>query len=85
VDDIWKTLAGQVPDLIALIALVWIQNRTIERRDRQYLAMLQVMANALKTLDNHLVEHATATEKAIGEMHRTVASEKKTLFGAASV
>ena len=72
-DKLLNSIATQVPDLAALIVIVAMFVRALEKRDQ----VIKEIAKEVKTLAIALTAHATETNDAIEEMHRTVASRNR--------
>ena len=72
-DNLLNSIATQVPDLAALIVIVAMFVRALEKRDQ----VIQAIAKEVKDLALTLSAHATETNDAIEEMHRVVANRKR--------
>jgi ABC-type transporter Mla subunit MlaD len=71
-DKLLEAIATQVPDLAALLVIVLIFVRYLEKRDD----IIKSLIDQLKTIAETLTAHSVATNDAIAEMHRTVARRK---------
>ena len=72
-DQLLTAIATQVPDLGALILIILIFVRYMEKRDE----LLKALTTELKHIAETLTRHATETNDAIEEMHRVVNARKR--------
>jgi predicted Holliday junction resolvase-like endonuclease len=76
-DNIPAALINQVPDLVALIIIVFVFVRYLEKRDQQYTALFTKLSADIQMLAEQFKVHDAHQDRAVEEMHRVVAREAR--------
>lgn len=76
-EQILISIAQQSPNVVALIIVVWIFVKAIEKRDALYMEQMRTLAKEIEANHAILVQLSTSLNKGMDEMHRTVANRRK--------
>lgn len=77
IDSIINALANQVPDLVALIVVVWMFVEFLKKRDSIYITAMENLTKKIDSMNTDIEKLSTRFDDAVGEMRRTVKSRNR--------
>jgi len=74
--NIFNTLISQAPGTAAVIIVVILFLKSIEKRDTIFISSINKITDRLTSLENLLLEHKTETRSGMEEMRRITRARK---------